>query len=260
MNSLGAGTILAIAAAVCACGQPAPDAAERQAMLARISGAALRYQGEVPDFICEEAVARSQAASKTPDLWKPVDTLDEELSFVGGQETHTLLKVNGKSTRKGHEELEGMLSDGLLKFVMVPSWIFGPKANTRFDWVRWDMREGKRIAVFEFQTPASVSTHPLANQPQSFLVAYHGVIFADPVSGDMARLEAQMNAPKDFPFQEDGFEIDYGPVDIAGQPFLLPVKSVGRVREGKLLTRNEIEFGSYRKYGVDATVTFGPPK
>ncbi len=259
-------TCLATAAALCAqappnavapAAAPAPEAAEQQAILARIAKGALRDQGELPDFVCEEMIARSEAASKTPERWKQIDTLEEELGFVGGRETHTLLRINGKPTRVSHEELEGMRSDGLLQFVMVPGWIFGPRVKTRFDWSSWDMQEGRRVAVFSFQVPPSISTHPLVNQPQTFLVGYHGLIYADPASGDMARLEAQMDAPKDFPFQEDGFEIDYGQVDIAGQPFLLPVKSVGWVREGKSLNKNEIEFGEYRKYGADATVIFG---
>jgi hypothetical protein len=236
---------------------PIPAAAEQQAMLARITKGALRYQGEVPDFLCTEFIGRSEANSKTPERWKQLDTLEEELSFVGGREAHTLLKINGKSTRTSHEELEGMRSDGLLQFVMVPGWIFGPQAQTRFDWSRWETRDGRSVAVFAFRVPPSIATHPLVNQSETFLVGYHGLIYADPASGDMARLEAQMDAPKDFPFQEDAFEIDYGQVDIAGQPFLLPVKSVGWVREGKTLTRNEIEFGEYRKYRADATVTFG---
>jgi hypothetical protein len=234
-----------------------PDATEQQAMLTRITKGALRYQGEIPDFLCAESITRSEANSKTPERWKQLDTLEEELSFVGGRETHTLLRINGKSTRTSHEELEGMRSDGLLQFVMVPSWIFGPQVRTRFDWSRWETREGRSVAVFAFRVPPSIATHPLVNQSQTFLVGYHGLIYADAASGDMARLEAQMDAPKDFPFQEDAFEIDYGEVDIAGQQFLLPVKSVGWVRDGKLLTRNDIEFGEYRKYGADATVTFG---
>jgi hypothetical protein len=236
---------------------PAPDANEQQAMLARITKGALRYQGEVPDFLCEESIARSQANAKTPDRWKQLDTLEEELGFVGGRETHTLLRIDGKKTPLSHEDLEGMRSDGLLQFVMVPSWIFGPQVKTRFDWTRWETRDGRRVAVFAFHVPPSISTHPLVNESKSFLVGYHGLIYADPASGDMARLEARMDAPKDFPFQEDAFDIDYGQVDIAGQQFLLPVRSVGWVRDGKLLTRNEIEFGEYRKYGADATVTFG---
>ncbi len=239
---------------------PAPSAAEQQAILARIAKGALRYQGEVPDFLCEEWIARSEANAKTPERWKQLDTLEEELGFVAGRETHILLRMNGKPTRVSHEDLEGMRSDGLLQFVIVPGWIFGPQVKTRFDWSRWDTREGHRVSVFAFQVPPSILTHPLANQSQSFLVGYHGLIYADPSTGDMARLEAHMDAPKDFPFQEDAFEIDYGQVDIAGQQFLLPVSSVGWVREGKLLTRNEIAFAEYRKYEADTTVTFGAGK
>jgi hypothetical protein len=258
---------LTIAAALCAQtppaalapAAPAPDAAEQKAILARITVGALRYQGEVPDFVCEELIDRSEASAKTPERWSRLDTLEEELGFVGGRETHTLLRINGKPTRVSHEELEGMRSDGLLQFVMVPNWIFGSRVNTRFDWDRWDTSGGHQVAVFAFQVPPSISTHPLVNKDQSFLVGYHGLIYADPASGDMARLEAHMDAPKDFPFQEDAFEIDYGQVDVAGQSFLLPIRSVGWVREGKLLTRNDIQFGEYRKYGADATVTFGDP-
>src|SRR5271163_1380208 len=181
---------LVIAAALCAQTppvtlvpeSPAPDAADEQAILARIKTGALRYQGEVPDFLCEESITRSGAALKTPDRWKPIDTLEEELGFVGGRETHTLLRINGRPTRVSHEELEGMRSDGLLQFVMVPNWIFGPQVSTRFDWMRWETREGRRVAVFSFQVPPSISTHPLVNQSQTFLVGYHGLIYADPAS------------------------------------------------------------------------------
>jgi len=128
-----------------------------------------------------------------------------------------------------------------------------------FAWLRWATLRGRRTYVYAFRVPQSRSQFTIydAETRRTVTAGYHGLIYADPASGDMARLEAHMDAPKDFPFQEDAFEIDYGQVDIAGQSFLLPVKSLGWVRDGKLLTRNEIEFGEYRKYGADATVIFG---
>jgi len=237
--------------------------ADFKPMLARITGSAMRYEGEAPDFICTEMITRSEATAKNPPPpaihWKQRDTVEEQLSFVEGHETHILILLNGKPTRYTHESLSGMRSDGLLQFVMVPSWIFGPQAKTHFNWVRWDMIGGRRVAVFSFEVPPSVSTRPLVNQPESFLVGYHGLIWAEPESGEMARLEAWMDAPKGFPFQEDAFEIDYGTVPIAGEDFLLPVRAVGHVRDGKLLAKNEIEFAGYRKYEAAATVTFGEP-
>lgn len=241
----------------------APSLSEQKGMLALISGSALRYFGKVPEFTCTELVTRSEATVRGPDRthvkWKQRDTLEEVLRFVGRRENHTLVLVNARPTRFTHDSLEGMRSDGLLRFVMVPTWIFGTRAKTRFDWVRWDMRNGHRVAVFLFNVPASISTKPLANESHAYLVGYHGLIWADPDTGEMARLEAQIDAPPDFPFQEDNFEIDYGSVDMSGSPFLLPVKAMGLVRDGKMLTKNEIEFTNYQKYEAEIKLTFGDP-
>jgi hypothetical protein len=263
---------LVIAGAVCAQSGVEPPAAATvalnaappsnpQGMLALITGSALRYQGEVPDFICTELIARNEASSKippgSPPHWKLRDKLEEVLSFVEGRENHTLVFLNGKPTRYTHESLEGMRSDGLLQFVMVPNWIFGPASQTHFEWIRWDTMNGRRVAVFLFETPRSISTRPLVNDSKAFLVSYHGLIWADPETGEMVRLEAQMNAPKDFPFQQDDFEIDYAMVHISGEQFLLPVKAKGQVQDGKLLTKNEIQFTDYRKYEADVNIRFG---
>ena len=86
-------------------------------------------------------------------------------------------------------------------------------------------------------------------------MGYHGLIWADPDTGEMTRLEAQIDAPPDFPFQEDDFEIDYGNVNMSGEPFLLPVKAMGLVRDGKMLTKNEIEFADYKKYEAEIKMT-----
>lgn len=237
--------------------------ANPQGIVALIAGSALRYEGEVPDFTCTEEITRSEASAKIPPgsqpHWKLRDKLEEVPSFVDGQEDHTLVFLNGKPTRYTHESLEGMRSDGLLQFVMVPNWIFGPLSRTRFDWVRWDTMNGRRVAVFFFETPHSIATHPLVNESEAFMVGYHGLIWADPDTGEMARLEAQMDAPKDFPFQQDDFEIDYGKVSISGEEFLLPVKAKGQVRDGKLLAKNEIEFTEYRKYEAAVNIRFGDP-
>ena len=237
--------------------------ANPKGILALITGSAMRYQGEEPDFTCTELITRNEArAPRQPETeirWKKRDTLEEVLSFVDGRENHTLILLDGKPTRYTHQSLGGMRSDGLLQFVMVPSWIFGPGAGTDFDWDRWETVAGRRMAVFRFQTPRSIETRPLVDQEEAFMVGYHGLIFADPETGEMSRLEAWMDSPKDFPFQEDSFEIDYGMVQISNEKFLLPVKAMGRVRDGHLLAKNEIEFANYRKYEADVTVTFGDP-
>ncbi|MBY0369198.1 hypothetical protein K2X33_00830, partial [bacterium] len=48
--------------------------------------------------------------------------------------------------------------------------------------------------------------------------------------------------------------------DISGNTFLLPLRAEVRMREGKLLIRNDIEFRNYRKFGADTSITFDTPE
>ena len=40
---------------------------------------------------------------------------------------------------------------------------------------------------------------------------------------------------------------------------MLPLKAVVRMREGRLLAKNDVEFRLYRKFSAAATVTYEPP-
>jgi hypothetical protein len=71
-------------------------------------------------------------------------------------------------------------------------------------------------------------------------------------------LEAE-NMPASFPIQEVKSMLDYDYTDISGQEFLLPLRAEMRMREGKVLVKNQTEFRSYRKFGAEATITFDTP-
>jgi hypothetical protein len=53
--------------------------------------------------------------------------------------------------------------------------------------------------------------------------------------------------------------LDYDFVKISDLEFLLPLKSVMRMREGRMLVKNEVEFRMYRKFGAEAVITFDTP-
>jgi hypothetical protein len=70
-------------------------------------------------------------------------------------------------------------------------------------------------------------------------------------------LEAE-DIPPSFPVQQASSMLDYDFTEISGQQHLLPLRAVVRMRQGKLLTKNEVEFRLYRKFTADATITFTP--
>jgi hypothetical protein len=72
-------------------------------------------------------------------------------------------------------------------------------------------------------------------------------------------LEAQ-DIPPDFPVQQAGTTLDYDYAEIGGQQYILPLRAVVRMRSSKFLSKNEVEFRMYRKFGAEATIKFDTPE
>jgi hypothetical protein len=71
-------------------------------------------------------------------------------------------------------------------------------------------------------------------------------------------LEAQ-NIPASFPVQQAGTVLDYDYAEISGTQYILPLRAVVRMRTSKFLSKNEVEFRMYRKFGAEATIKFETP-
>ena len=61
---------------------------------------------------------------------------------------------------------------------------------------------------------------------------------------------------RDFPIEEGRTTLEYGFAKIAERDYLLPLRATVRMREGKTLTRNEVEFRLYRKFTAEASIAF----
>src|ERR1700691_4561046 len=80
-----------------------PDAGQQQALIARIKQSAMRFQGQLPDFICTKLTDRWEDSSGTGKRWKRRDSLEETVYFAqDGRTTIKLLKLNGRPTNLPH--------------------------------------------------------------------------------------------------------------------------------------------------------------
>jgi hypothetical protein len=61
-----------------------------------------------------------------------------------------------------------------------------------------------------------------------------------------------------FPIQQAQDTLDYDLATISGHEYLLPLRAVVQMREGKYLSKNEVEFRLYRKFTAGVTITFTP--
>ena len=90
------------------------------------------------------------------------------------------------------------------------------------------------------------------------MVGYHGLIYADRDTNAVMRITMDAdNIPADFPVRSAGETLDYDSVAISGQQFILPIKVDMRMRDGKVLMKNQAEFRLYNKFGADTSITFG---
>jgi hypothetical protein len=241
-------------------GGVAPDANQQREILARISQVALRYKGHLPDFSCTEVIDRSRADGGQIGIgsapqWKHQDTLEVAAGYLNGQESSKILKVNGN--RPGlHPFDNGLGSQGVLGAALVPNHIFDPRVRVRFNWLKEEIRQGKRLYVFTYEVSPFLK---LKDGSKVVAVGFHGYFSADPETGMILSRHQEMDSPPDYRYPQYITDIEYGAVTISGVEMILPVKASETVREGKHLMRNEIQFVNYRKYSTDSTVTFGEP-
>lgn len=240
--------------------QTPPSANDQRVLLARVRQEALRYQRELPDFLCTQLTTRSVDDSATGKHWKRRDSLEVEDVYVSGFVNHKLIQLNGMPPHKDYRQLTGFLSETVLHSVgFLPAWLFGPQAKTQFDWVKESILDGRRVQVFSIHLAASDSKLTISTPRQSFIAGIDGTIFVDAVSAVVRRLEIQMDLPPACSIQEGALAIDYARVDISGRQFFLPVKFQVQARFGPALVKNETEVVRYQKYAAETTIHFDEP-
>jgi hypothetical protein len=237
-----------------------PSARDQAVMLARVRREALRYQRELPDFICLQVTTRSVDETGTGQHWRKLDRFEVEDSYVGKFVNHKLIMLNGKPPRKNYQQLNGFLSESVLHSVgFLPGWLFSAQAKTEFEWVRSDAINGRPVQVFKVHLAPADSKFTISTERRSAVAGIDGFIYVDSMAATVRRFEIQMILPPDAAIQDGAVDIDYDAVSISERQFLLPVKFVVRASFGGTLGRNETQVVRYQKYAADTTIHFDEP-
>lgn len=235
---------------------PPPPEAEQKKVIAEVRDYALNYTKRLPDFICSQ-VTRRYVDPTGMEFWRQQDTVVEKLSFFEQKEKYEVVLVNNQpNTTYTHERLGGATSSG--EFGTMMKEIFEPETGTRFQWERWAKLRGRRMQVYQYQVSQARSKWEIDYQHQQRIVpAYSGSIFVDDTSHTVMRITLQAESiPPSFPIQEASTMLDYAYQNISGTDFVLPLRAMMRMREGKYLVKNEAEFRLYRKFGAEAVIKF----
>ncbi len=235
-----------------------PPEEEQKRVLEEVRQYAMGYSKRLPDFICMQ-VTRRYADPSGLEMWHEQDTINEKLTYFEQKEKYEVVSINGRFTEMSHDKLGGASSSG--EFGSMMKEIFDPESEAQFQWLRWGTLKGRRQHVFSYNVPQSRSKWTIDYRRSMRIVpGYRGLIYADADYTTVTRITLEaINIPPDFPIQQATEMLDYDFAKIGETDHVLPLRAEVRMREGRHLTKNVVEFRLYRKFGADATIKFDVP-
>ncbi len=240
-------------------GPPPPDSIEQKRILEEITEHARNYVEGLPNFICLQ-VTRRYGDVSGQENYHLIDTIAERLTYNEQKEDYKVVSINGipATTTAKHEQKNGASSSG--EFGSILKEIFAAETETQFDWERWATLRGKRMYVFNFHVSQLRSQYSIYSDEvkRTVIAGYHGLVYADRDTKMVMRIKLEVEGlPTDFPIQSVDLDMNYDFMKISGQEYLLPLKSEIHSREGRFLSKNEVEFRMYNRFGTETNIQFG---
>jgi hypothetical protein len=234
-----------------AAGPPADSVPTRSlTLIERARVAAFEFSDKLPNFICQEFMARSTKRGRETEM--PLDVVSAEIIYADAQETYRNVKINDRPTNKSLQEIGGSWSTG--EFASTLLQLFHSDTKAQFRSGGASPISGFSAQVYDFEVRSENSQWRLQAGSQTLAAAYGGSVWVDPTSARVLRIEMQARSiPPDFPMDKVESAVDYSSVTIGGASVLLPVhaESLGCERGTSYCSHNIIDFRNYHEYKVD---------
>lgn len=238
---------------------PPPSPEEQKKVLDAVRDYARNYTRNLPNFICTQVTRRFYDPAGL-EFWRSSDIITERLTYFEQREDYKVVLVNNQPTDISHEQLGGATSSG--EFGSMLKELMAPETEARFGWERWATLRGKRNHVFTYRVAQPRSKWSISYQRQQSIIAgYQGLLYVDADTHMVMRITLEaVDIPPGFPVQQAATKLDYDYVKIGQGEHMLPLRAEVRMREGKFLVKNEVEFRMYRMFGAEAVIKFETPE
>jgi hypothetical protein len=271
---------------------PTPDPAATRQMLVKIVNYVNTTIRQLPNLT---AVRETTAYEDRPreDVLEATGTVSYSylpVHFVGKSSLAVTYRdrkevVDESATKalKSEGKIGGLVTSG--EFGPILSMVVADALKGKITWARWEQGSSGKLAVFHYTVPDEKSNYYvkfccIANgysstgQPDLELFnersSYHGEIAFDPANGSILRMTLQADMPAKGLVSNAGIVMEYGAVEIGGQDYICPVRSVSvlmahtAVQEGMQSRSNyqgaaktflnDIAYGQYRRFGSEARI------
>jgi hypothetical protein len=224
-------------------------------LIERAREAAFEFSEKLPNFICQEFMARYRQRGHEET---PLDIVSAEIIYDHAKESYRNVKVNDRPTDTSLEKISGSWSTG--EFASTLLDLFSADTNARFRSGGASSISGLSAQIYDFEVPAENSHWKVNVDSQTLVPAYAGSVWVDPSTARVLRIEMQArNIPSDFPMDTIESAVDYSFVSIGGTSILLPAhaESLGCPRGGSYCSHNIIDFRNYHEFRVDVKIGNG---
>jgi hypothetical protein len=239
---------------------PPPDSIEQGKIIDQAREYALNYTKQLPNFICVQVTRRDYDPTGTGNNWYHSDTITARLSYNGAENYEVILHNNQPVTNANMRQFGGTTSEG--EFGSMMDQIFEPETHTQFSWDHWGKLRGRKTYVFAYDVQQEFSKYHVEadDDKLSIVPAYRGLVYIDEDTKMVVKIVmTPYDMPSTFPIREISSSLDYDLETIGDQQFMLPLKSVLTSKRARQMTRNDIEFRLYRKFGTESTIKFETP-
>ena len=239
-----------------------PPIPSREEMLAAVHHArvfAASYANNLPNFLCNEGVVRYEEL-RDGFGWEKRDTLGLKLGYEDGRESDKLVSFNGRATTRSLQSVGGAQTSGEFGGLMFQ--ILDPTSNGKFRWDHWTLLRKRPTQVYSYRIDAPDSHYKLvfgtAYSHFETVPAMEGLLYLDGESSDIVRISNRAaDIEPGFPVLQATTVLDYAEQEVGGKRYPLPLKAETRLATRELRTRNVMDFGDYRKFEGESTITFG---
>ena len=238
-----------------------PAAVHGDDLIRKATDAALDFTEALPNYVCQEMMARYQSESNPPQ-WQPLDVVSAAVVYENGKEDYRNLAINGKPAGKKMEELNGSWSTGEFGTILID--LFSPATAADFRPKGTSRAGGISAKLYDFNVTHEHSHWDIHVGGQGYSPAYRGSVWIDPENARVLRIEMQAYGfPSNFPTDHVESATDYEYVRLGDtKQYLLPVhsESLSCQRASNECSRNAIDFRNYHKYSGESTIKFGDTK
>lgn len=238
---------------------PPPDSIEQAKIIDQARDYAMNYTKQLPNFICVQVTRRDYDPTGSGNNWYHADTITARLSYNGAENYEVILHNNQPVTNASMRQFGGTTSEG--EFGSMMKEIFDPETHTDFSWDHWGKLRGHKTYVFAYDVQQEYSKyHVEADDTEGIIPAYRGLVYIDEDSKAVLKIVmTPYNMPGTFPIKQISSSLDYDLESVGDQMYMLPLKSVLTSKRDRQMTRNDIEFRLYRKFGTESTIKFETP-